>query len=45
MASSSPSNRNTGWSRQICFDMICEAKAIEHRLTKTSHPRTNGQGG
>ena len=23
--------------------MICEAKGIEHRLTKPNHPRTNGQ--
>ncbi len=38
-----PRNRNTGWSRQIRFDMICEAKNIEHRLTKPKHPWTNGQ--
>lgn len=25
------------------FDMICEANGIEHRLTKPSHPWTNGQ--
>ncbi|AFW02586.1 hypothetical protein B932_3041 [Gluconobacter oxydans H24] len=25
------------------FDMICEAHGIEHRLTKPSHPWTNGQ--
>jgi transposase InsO family protein len=25
------------------FDMICEAKGIEHRLTKPNHPWTNGQ--
>lgn len=36
-------NRNTAWSRQIRFDMICDANAIEHRLTKPNHPWTNGQ--
>lgn len=25
------------------FDMICEAHAVEHRLTKPNHPWTNGQ--
>ena len=25
------------------FDMICEAKGIEHRLTRPNHPWTNGQ--
>ena len=25
------------------FDMICETNDIEHRLTKPSHPWTNGQ--
>jgi transposase InsO family protein len=25
------------------FDIICEANAIEHRLTKPNHPWTNGQ--
>ncbi|GEM_PF-2486160 len=38
-----PRNRNTAWSRQMRFDMICEAKDIEHRLTKPNHPWTNGQ--
>jgi transposase InsO family protein len=38
-----PRNRNTAWSRQMRFDMICEANAIEHRLTKPNHPWTNGQ--
>ena len=33
-----PRNRNTAWSRQIRFDMICEANGIEHRLTKSNHP-------
>jgi hypothetical protein len=27
-------NRNTAWSRQMRYDMICEANDIEHRLTK-----------
>ena len=36
-------NRNTAWSRQMLFDMICEANDIEHRLTKPNHPWTNGQ--
>ena len=36
-------NRNTAWSRQMRFDMICEANDIEHRLTKPNHPWTNGQ--
>lgn len=30
-------------SRQMRFDMICEANDIEHRLTKPNHPWTNGQ--
>ena len=38
-----PRNRNTPWSRQMRFDMICEANGIEHRLTKPNHPWTNGQ--
>jgi transposase InsO family protein len=38
-----PRNRNTILSRQSRFDMICEANGIEHRLTKPSHPWTNGQ--
>jgi transposase InsO family protein len=38
-----PRNRNTGWSRQMRFDKICEANDIEHRLTKPNHPWTNGQ--
>lgn len=38
-----PRNRNTAWSRQMRFDMICEAHYIEHRLTKPNHPWTNGQ--
>ena len=33
-----PRNRNTAWSRQMRFDMICEANDIEHRLTKPNHP-------
>ncbi len=37
-----PRNRNTAYSRQIRFDMICEANGIEHRLTKPNHPWTNG---
>ena len=36
-------NRNTIYSRQMRFDMICEANGIEHRLTKPNHPWTNGQ--
>ncbi len=38
-----PRNCNTLSSRQMRFDMICEANEIEHRLTKPNHPRTNGQ--
>ena len=38
-----PRNRNTAWSRQMRFEMICEANDIEHRLTKPNHPWTNGQ--
>ncbi len=46
-----PRNRNTAWSRQMRFDMICKANDIEHRLTKAlpsavegpNHPWTNGQ--
>jgi transposase InsO family protein len=38
-----PRNRNTAYSRQMRFDMLCEANGIEHRLTKPNHPWTNGQ--
>ena len=38
-----PRNRNTTWSRQMSFDMICEANDIEHRLTKPNYPWTKGQ--
>ena len=38
-----PRNRNTIYSRPMRFDMICEANSIEHRLTKSNHPWTNGQ--
>ena len=38
-----PRNRNTAYSRQMRFDMICEANGIEHRMTKPNHPWTNGQ--
>lgn len=38
-----PRNRNTAYSRQLRFDMICEDNDIEHRLTKRNHPWTNGQ--
>jgi hypothetical protein len=38
-----PRNRNTAWSCQMRFDMICEANDIEHRLAKPNHPWTNGQ--
>ena len=33
-----PRNRNTPYSRQMRFDMICQANGIEHRLTKPNHP-------
>ncbi|MEV8469062.1 integrase core domain-containing protein, partial [Fluviibacterium sp. DFM31] len=33
-----PRNRNTAYSRQMRFDMICEANEIEHRLTRPNHP-------
>ena len=35
-------DRKTAWSRPMRFEMICEAHGIEHRLTKPSHPWTNG---
>ncbi len=35
-----PRNRNTVSSRQMRFDMIFDANAIEHRLTKPNHPWT-----
>jgi hypothetical protein len=38
-----PRNRNTAYSRQMRFDMICEVNGIEHRLTKPNHHWTNGQ--
>jgi len=37
-----PRSRNTAWSRQMRFDMICEANGIEPRLTKPPDPWTNG---
>lgn len=41
-----PRNRNNAWSRQMRFNMICEANDIERRLTKPNHPgptdRSNG---
>ena len=33
-----PRDRNTVGSRQMRFDMICEANDIERRLTKPNHP-------
>ena len=36
-------NRNSPWSRQVRFDMICEANGIEPRPTKPNHLWTNGQ--
>lgn len=38
-----PRNGNPAFSRQMRFDMICEANDIEHRLNKPNHPWTNGQ--
>ncbi len=38
-----PRNRDSVTFRKMRFDLICEAKAIEHRLTKPNHPWTNGQ--
>ena len=35
-------NRNTAWSLQMRFAMICEANDIEQRLTKPNHSWTNG---
>ncbi len=40
-----PRNRD-GWTARMCvhrFDQICREHDIEHRLTKPSHPWTNGQ--
>ena len=38
-----PRDRNTPYSRQMRFDMICQPNGIEHRLTKPNHPWTNGR--
>lgn len=38
-----PRNRNIVWSRQMRFDMICDANGIEHRFTKANYPWPNGQ--
>ena len=38
-----PRNRNSASSREMRFDMICEANGFEPRRTKPSHPWTNGQ--
>jgi hypothetical protein len=35
-------DRWAAYSRPMRFDMICEANAVEHRLTKPNHPWTNG---
>lgn len=35
-------NRNTISCRPLRFDTICEARGIEHRLTRPSHPWSNG---
>lgn len=37
-----PRNRNTAWSRQMRFDMICEANDIE---TGPPNPTTRGPTG
>ena len=31
------------WGSRHIFDRVCDAHEIEHRLTKVSHPWTNGQ--
>ena len=33
-----PRNQNTAYSRQMRFDMICEANGIDRRLTNSNHP-------
>lgn len=38
-----PRNRDSVTFRKMRFDLICETKGIEHRLTKPNHPWTNGQ--
>lgn len=39
-----PRNRNTAYSRQMRFDMICDANGIEHRLTLNPvHPFTTSR--
>jgi hypothetical protein len=38
-----PRNRNTFIFLPMRFNMICEANGIEHRLTISNYPRTNGQ--
>ncbi len=38
-----PWNRNSVMFRKMCFDLICEANGIDHRLTMPKHPWTNGQ--
>lgn len=43
LSAEQPRNRNTANSRQMRFDMICEANGIEHRLTKPNNPWTNGK--
>lgn len=37
------SQPDTAFSRQMRFDMICEANDVEHCLTKPNHFWTNGQ--
>lgn len=37
-----PRNCKTAFSRQMRFDMICEADDIDHRLTKPNHSWTSG---
>lgn len=33
-----PRNRNTAFSHQMRFDMICDDHSLQHRLTKPNHP-------
>ena len=39
-----PRNRNTARSRQMHFDMICEANDIEHRQAKPTVGQVRSSG-
>ena len=43
MASSSPIGSSDNYAFHISLTRVCQEHGIDHRLTKTNHPWTNGQ--